>query len=163
MSDTPPMNVLAMPGHVIRRLHQRSMQVFSTLTQEAGVDLTSVQFAALDAIAGLPGADQATIAQMIAFDRATIGGVIDRLLQKGWIERSVSMRDRRAKELKISPAGEEVLALLVPVVTQVQDTLMAPLTPQERQTFMALAAKVLGLASTPPPPLPAAAAPERPA
>lgn len=145
MSDTPRMHALAMPGHVIRRLHQRSMQVFSSLTQEAGLDLTSVQFAALDAIASHPGADQATIAQLIAFDRATIGGVIDRLLQKGWIERSVSARDRRAKELRISPSGHDVLAQLLPVVNQVQDTLMAPLTPQERQVFMTLASKVLGL------------------
>ena len=52
--------------------------------QAAGFVLTSVQFAALDAIAQQPAIDQATLAATISFDRATIGGVIERLESKGW-------------------------------------------------------------------------------
>ena len=84
-----------MAGHVIRRLHQQSTQVFVHRTQAAGFDLTPVQFAALDAIHAHPTTDQARVAEMIAYDRATIGGVIDRLEQKGWIHRVVSAQDRR--------------------------------------------------------------------
>ncbi|MCB2070356.1 MAG: MarR family transcriptional regulator, partial [Ottowia sp.] len=81
------MDSLDMAGHLIRRLHQQSTQIFVQRTQAAGFDLTPVQFAALDAIRAYPATDQATVAEMIAYDRATIGGVIDRLEQKGWVRR----------------------------------------------------------------------------
>jgi hypothetical protein len=88
------MDTLDMAGHLIRRLHQQSTQVFVQRTQEAGYELTPVQFAALDAIHTHPHTDQARVAEMIALDRATIGGVIERLEQKGWIRRVVT--DARA-------------------------------------------------------------------
>jgi hypothetical protein len=66
------MKRIATAGHLIRRLHQQSTQVFQARTQAAGFDLTSVQFAALDAIARQPGIDQASLAAIISFDRATI-------------------------------------------------------------------------------------------
>ena len=134
-----------MAGHLIRRLHQQSAQVYLAQTQAAGFDLTSVQFAALDAIAQQPGTDQATLAATISFDRATIGGVIDRLESKGLVQRVVSTQDRRARQLHITPAGEQLLATCRPVVEALQAEILAPLSPAERTTFLALAHKALGL------------------
>ena len=134
-----------MAGHLIRRLHQQSAQVYLAQTQAAGFDLTSVQFAALDAIAQQPGTDQATLAATISFDRATIGGVIDRLESKGLVQRVVSAQDRRARRLHITPAGEQLLATCRPVVEALQAEILAPLSPAERATFLALAHKALGL------------------
>src|SRR5574343_53528 len=82
-----------MAGHLIRRLHQQSTQVFQAHTQAAGLDLTSVQFAALDAVAQAPDIDQASLAAVIGFDRATLGGVVDRLETKGLLQRVVSAQD----------------------------------------------------------------------
>jgi transposase InsO family protein len=48
-----------------------------------------------------PGLEQARIAARIAYDKATIGGVIDRLEQKGFIKRSISKSDRRAREVTL--------------------------------------------------------------
>ncbi len=67
------MKTHGMAGHLIRRLHQISTQVFARRTQAAGYDLTSVQFAAMDALASDPGIDQATVAARIAYDRAADG------------------------------------------------------------------------------------------
>lgn len=134
-----------MAGHLIRRLHQQSTQVFQARTQAAGFDLTSVQFAALDAIAQQPGIDQATLAATIGFDRATIGGVVDRLEHKGLVRRVVSAQDRRARQLHLTPEGEQLLEASRPVVEALQDHILAPLSPAERATFLALAHKALGL------------------
>lgn len=145
MTDSPetPMDSLDMAGHLIRRLHQQSSQVFMQRTQAAGFDLTSVQFAALDAIRAQPGTDQARVAEMIAYDRATIGGVIERLEQKGWIRRVVSERDRRARELSLTPEGERVLAALLPVVRALQDDILPSLKPADRARFLQLARQAL--------------------
>ena len=134
-----------MAGHLIRRLHQQSTQVFQAQMQAAGFDMTSVQFAALDAIAQQPGIDQASLAATIGFDRATIGGVVDRLEQKGLLQRQVSAQDRRARELQLTAEGKRLLKACRPVVEALQADILAPLTAPERKAFMALAHKALGL------------------
>jgi MarR family transcriptional regulator, temperature-dependent positive regulator of motility len=139
------MDRIAMAGHLIRRLHQQSTQVFQARTQAAGFELTSVQFAALDAIAEQPGVDQASLAATISFDRATIGGVIDRLEQKGLLRREVSAQDRRARCLWLTREGERLLAAVRPVVEGLQADILAPLTRKERDVFLALALKALAL------------------
>jgi len=132
-------------GHLIRRLHQQSMQIFQTQMQAAGFDLTSVQFAALNAVAMHPGIDQASLATTISFDRATIGGVIDRLERKGLVQRLISAQDRRARQLHLTQEGEQMLAACRPVVKSLQADILGPLSPAEREVFLALAYKTLGL------------------
>ena len=139
------MHRIEMAGHLIRRLHQQSTQVFQARTQAAGFDLTSVQFAALDAIARQPGIDQASLAATISFDRATIGGVIDRLEHKGLLQRVVSVQDRRARQLHVTPEGKQLLVASRPVVEALQADILAPLSPAERTAFLRLAQKALGL------------------
>ena len=137
------MVTLDMAGHLIRRLHQQSTQVFVQRTQAAGFDLTPVQYAALDAIEAHPATDQACVAEMIGYDRATIGGVIDRLEKKGWIQRVVSERDRRARELSLTAKGKSILSALKPVVQDLQSDILLPLSEAEQKRFMDLARQVV--------------------
>lgn len=137
------MESLDMAGHLIRRLHQHATQVFVQRTQEAGYDLTPVQFAALDAIHACPDTDQARVAEAIAYDRATIGGVIERLEQKGWVRRVVSERDRRARELSLTPEGRRVLLALLPVVRAAQDEILQSLSARDRARFLEMARQAI--------------------
>lgn len=130
-----------MPGHVIRRLNQISTSVFNEGVRAAGFDLTAVQFAALDVIAAVPGLDQARLAGAIAYDRATIGGVVDRLEAKGLVARRVSRTDRRARELRATEAGLDLLARIKPVVRDLQPRILGGLDEEERQLFLKLARK----------------------
>lgn len=143
------MNVSHMPGHLIRRLHQRSGAEFQRHVAAAGFDLTSVQYAALDALTGHPGIDQAQLAALIAYDRATIGGVVDRLEGKGLIARRISDTDRRARVLTLTPEGEATFAAMRPVVRALQADILASLDAQEVETFLTLARKALGLNPAP--------------
>jgi len=138
------MEALGMAGHLIRRLHQQSGAVFLARARQAGHDLTSVQFAAMDAIRAQPGIDQAGVAGLIAYDRATIGGVIDRLVAKGLVARVVSPRDRRARELRLTEDGARIFDGFLPVVQDLQAEILAPLTPDERAAFLRLARKAIG-------------------
>jgi DNA-binding MarR family transcriptional regulator len=137
------MDILDMAGHLIRRMHQQSTQVFAQRTRAAGYDLTPVQFAALDAIHAHPATDQARVAELIGYDRTTIGGVIDRLEQKGWILRVVSERDRRARELSLTTEGKRVRAALMPIVRSLQGEILDTLNAGERARFLELARKAV--------------------
>lgn len=132
-----------MPGHLIRRLNQLSTHVFQTRLQQAGYDLTPVQFAAMDVLRATPGLDQASIAAQIAYDRATIGGVIDRLEQKGYVSRTISERDRRAREVTLTSHGRLVYDEVFPIVATLQDDILAGLDAPEKHTFLRLAEKAI--------------------
>ncbi len=137
------MSVQDMAGHLIRRLHQQSTQLFVLRTQAAGFDLTPVQYAALEAIYENPGIDQARVAEMIGYDRATIGGVIERLEKKDWIRRVVSEQDRRARQLSTTPKGNKIRAALEPIVQDLQRDILQPLTDDEQKRFINLARKAV--------------------
>lgn len=134
-------HIHSMPGHLIRRLHQISQSVFHAHMQDRGIELTPVQFAALSVLAHHDGIDQATLAGLIAYDRVTIGGVVDRLEAKALVKREVSPKDRRARVLSLTDAGKALVDSAEASVIAVQDDMLCGLTPDERAQFIALAAK----------------------
>jgi DNA-binding MarR family transcriptional regulator len=131
-----------MAGHLIRRLHQISTSVFQNGMKQHHHDCTAVQFAALHAISKNPKVDQATIAGLIAYDRATIGGVIDRLEARELVSRSVNKRDRRAKELMLTDKGKTTLQAMMPLVEKLQTDMLAGLSQTEQVEFLRLAGKM---------------------
>lgn len=133
--------IYEMAGHLIRRLNQISASVFADRMAREGRELTPVQFAALTAVEAEPGIDQATLAGAIAYDRATIGGVVDRLEQKGLIERTVSQKDRRARTLCLTKKGRRLLDEVRPIVWDLQKDILAGLDPSEQKDLLALLKK----------------------
>lgn len=124
----------AMPGHLIRRAHQVSTALFA---EECGrFDLTAVQFAALSAIRDAPGLDATRLSALIAFDRSTLGDVLERLEAKGWIAREASPSDRRVKKLALSEAGSALLAQVMPLVERVQERLLQPFPAEQRTAVL---------------------------
>jgi DNA-binding MarR family transcriptional regulator len=132
-----------MPGHLIRRLSQQSNQVFQDEMKRIGADVTSVQFAAMQAIDLHGEMEQSQIAQSIHYDKATIGGVIDRLEKRGWVERKANPKDRRAKLVTLTKEGRQALEAFTPVVKELQDQVVANLSSEERALFIKLAQKIV--------------------
>jgi DNA-binding MarR family transcriptional regulator len=136
-------DLYAMPGHLIRRVHQISMAIFAEECAASG--LTSVQFAALKAIQENPDVDATRLSSLIAFDRSTLGDVLERLEAKGWILRSASPHDKRIKLLRLSPAGSQVLAAVEPEVRRVQQRLLEPLQPGDRTEMLRMLTQLIRL------------------
>lgn len=132
-----------MEGHLIRRLHQLSGQVFQRHTEEAGFELTPVQFSALHTLRAHPGVEQAQLAALIAYDRATLGSVLDRLEKKGYIQRAVSPTDRRAREVRLTDAGLALVEAATPVVEALQAEIAQGLDDKERGQLVNLMRKVV--------------------
>ena len=132
-----------MPGHLARRFQQIAVAVFLAEVEQAGYDLTPVQYAALAAVGSNPGVDQVTLAGLIAFDRTTITGVVDRLVTKRLITRRESRRDRRARELTITAAGRQTLRGIAPAVEAAQRTMLRGLTDREANELLRLLQKAI--------------------
>jgi len=132
-----------MPGHLARRFQQIAVAVFLAEVEEAGYDLTPVQYVALATVGANPGIDQVSLAGLIAFDRTTIGGVVDRLVTKGLITRQESSRDRRARVLTITAAGLQTLRGIAPAVEAAQRSMLRGLTEREANELVRLLQKAI--------------------
>jgi DNA-binding MarR family transcriptional regulator len=131
------------PGHLARRFQQIAVAIFHAEVEEAGYDLTTVQYAALATIGTHPGIDQATLAGLIAYDRTTITGVVDRLVQKGLAVRQASSTDRRAHALQITDEGRRTLCAIEPAVDAAQRTMLRGLSADEAEEFLRLLRKAI--------------------
>src|SRR5471030_1646365 len=92
--------VYTKPGYLFRRMQQIAVALF--VEECRAHDLTPVQFAALVAIHTHPGIDATRLSAVIAFDRSTLGNVIERLETKAYVERRPSREDKRTKLLYLT-------------------------------------------------------------
>jgi DNA-binding MarR family transcriptional regulator len=128
------------PGYLIRRAHQTSMAIFAE--ELGGYEVTSLQFAILQALVDEPGADQITVAQRVALDAATSGSVIMRLEERGWLRREASPTDKRRKLLWLTPEGEKMAMEMKKPAKKVQQRLLESLSEAERVQFVALLKRI---------------------
>ncbi len=129
------------PGHYIRRLQQIAVAIF--LDESRELEVTPVQYAALQAIENSPGIDQRTLARVIGFDTSTIAGVIDRLDARGWVKRGASDTDRRVRLLTLTDTGRALTHAVVPGMLRAQERILAPLTVAQRTKFLAMLRKLV--------------------
>jgi DNA-binding MarR family transcriptional regulator len=131
------------PGHLIRRGQQIAVAIF--MEECARFDITPVQYASLVAIRENQNLDATRLSALVAFDRSTLGNVLERLEAKGLIERTGSPQDKRVKVLRLTPGGARVLREVEPAVVKAQERILAPLKPEDRRRFVALLAQLVEL------------------
>jgi len=135
--------VYAAPGYLFRRMQQIAVSIFMEECRE--FDLTPVQYAALIAMHTHPGIDATRLSAVIAFDRSTLGSVIERLEAKGYVERKPAPEDRRIKLLYLTKQGGAILREIMPVVERAQARMLEPLKPADRKTLMTLLVQLVDL------------------
>jgi DNA-binding MarR family transcriptional regulator len=135
--------VYTAPGYLFRRMQQIAVSIF--VEECKAFDLTPVQYAALIAIHTHPGIDATRLSAVIAFDRSTLGNVIERLEAKELIERNPSPGDKRVKLLTLTRSGAALLRAIVPSVDRAQQRMLQPLKAADRKTLMALLTQLVDL------------------
>jgi DNA-binding MarR family transcriptional regulator len=135
--------VYTKPGYLFRRMQQIAVSIF--VEECKAYDLTPVQFAALVAIQTHPGIDATRLSAVIAFDRSTLGSVIERLEAKLYIERKPARADKRVKLLHLTKTGAALLHDILPSVDRAQARMLQPLKPADRKTLLALLTQLVDL------------------
>jgi MarR family transcriptional regulator, lower aerobic nicotinate degradation pathway regulator len=135
--------VYTAPGYLFRRMQQIAVSIF--IEECRACDLTPVQYAALVAIHTHPGIDATRLSAVIAFDRSTLGNVIERLQTKALIERKPSRGDKRIKLLYLTRAGAALLREIMPSVGRAQARMLQPLKAADRKTLMVLLTQLVDL------------------
>ncbi|PJG50575.1 MarR family transcriptional regulator [Bradyrhizobium forestalis] len=135
--------VYAAPGYLFRRMQQIAVSIF--MEECKAFDLTPVQYAALVAIHTHPGIDATRLSAVIAFDRSTLGSVIERLQAKDYIERKPAPEDKRIKLLYLTKSGAAILREIIPAVERAQARMLEPLKPADRKALMGLLVQLVDL------------------
>jgi DNA-binding MarR family transcriptional regulator len=135
--------VYAAPGYLFRRMQQIAVALF--IEECRAFDLTPVQYAALIAIHTHPGIDATRLSAVIAFDRSTLGSVIERLESKKLIDRKPSGEDKRVKLLYLTKAGATILRDIMPSVEKAQARILQPLKPSDRKVLLSLLTQLVDL------------------
>jgi len=135
--------VYAAPGYLFRRMQQIAVSIF--MEECKAFDLTPVQYAALIAIHTHPGIDATRLSAVIAFDRSTLGSVIERLQAKDFVERKPAPEDKRIKLLYLTKQGAAILREIIPAVERAQARMLEPLKPTERKALMGLMSQLVDL------------------
>jgi DNA-binding MarR family transcriptional regulator len=91
------------------RLHQRLSGVASTWLK--GIGLSIAQLDALTVLDQNRGITQQMLAGRLYVTKGNVSGLIDRLVEAGFVERRAIPGDRRSHSLFITPAGEEKVAM----------------------------------------------------
>jgi MarR family transcriptional regulator, lower aerobic nicotinate degradation pathway regulator len=135
--------VYTAPGYLFRRMQQIAVALF--MEECKAFDLTPVQYAALVAIRTHPGIDATRLSAVIAFDRSTLGSVIERLEAKKYVERKPAPEDRRVKLLYLTRSGVAVLRDITPSVDRAQARMLQPLKPVDRKILLTLLEQLVDL------------------
>jgi len=135
--------VYTKPGYLFRRMQQIAVAIF--VEECKAYDLTPVQYAALVAIHTHPGIDATRLSAVIAFDRSTLGNVIERLEAKRHVERRPAREDKRVKLLHLTRSGATLLRNIMPSVDRAQARMLQPLKSADRKVLMALLSQLVDL------------------
>lgn len=114
--------------------------VFARRVREVG--LTRAQWLALTRINRRPGVSQSELAEMMEIEKAPAGRIVDRLEEKGWVERRAEPSDRRINRIYLTAQGARIHAAISPLADATVRDALAGLTHAEQARLVALMSKV---------------------
>jgi DNA-binding MarR family transcriptional regulator len=127
------------PGHLARRLQQAHHLLWNTMVSE---EITSPQFAVLNALVAEPGLDQRTVGERVGLDRSTIAEVISRLGRRGLLDKVRDPQDGRRSLLRPTEDGVRTHRKLTVRTARMNQVFLAPLSAEEQTVFLDLIRRV---------------------
>ncbi|MFC2953854.1 MarR family winged helix-turn-helix transcriptional regulator [Marinicaulis aureus] len=129
-------------GYRVRRAGSVLFQTFSEALREE--QLAPGQYSVLLLIGLNPGLSQMRLAEATGIDRSTIVPIISRFVKMGWVRRVRRKEDRRVYSLRLTPAGEALIAAAQPKVEMHEKNFAGVLTKAEKKTLIELLARLTG-------------------
>src|SRR5215210_6694268 len=131
-------------GQLFFRLWRASHTRIGEALQSIG--LTPALFAILNFLRGREVAIQQEIGSAMGIDPSTMVSLIDQLESAGLAKRRPHRRDRRAREVVITPKGRRTLERGRGLAMQVEDDVLQGLTAAERRQLLTLLRRALSSA-----------------
>jgi MarR family transcriptional regulator, lower aerobic nicotinate degradation pathway regulator len=127
---------------LISRSYARSHRLLTDGFAASGSGLRSYHYRLLAALEEWGPTGQAELGRRTGIDRSDVVAILGDLERLGLTERSVDITNRRRNIVSITPSGSAKLTALDDVLDQVQERVLAPLSPNERRQLTKLLRKL---------------------
>jgi DNA-binding MarR family transcriptional regulator len=104
--------------------------------------LKAVEFSILVLVAANPEANQKQIGQALDVSAPNMAITLDRMVERGWVERVRSTRDRRSMLIHLTPAGRELVQRAERIAATMEQGALRMLSSAERALLVELLLKV---------------------
>lgn len=121
-------------GYKLRLAQQRHIDIFNRQMP----DVTPTQFSVLVRLHERQKLSQNELGRSVSMDAATTKGVVDRLIERGWLESQASDTDKRRRNITLTTRGRNFIDSAIKIATEVSANTMKPLNAQEQKQLLAL-------------------------
>lgn len=122
------------------RVHEKLQHHASSHLE--GYALTPAQYDVLAQLSDAPGMTQQALAERLMVTKGNVCGLIDRMSERGFVQRKPDPEDRRANLLFVTDLGRDVAEKAIPAYAQFVREHLAVLDESEQRTLEALLRKV---------------------
>jgi DNA-binding MarR family transcriptional regulator len=106
------------------------------------LDLKVVDFSILMLVAQNPQVNQKQLGQALDISAPNMAVTLDRMVERGWVERVRSTSDRRAQHIHLTPAGVQLVQRAEKIAATMEAPALAVLSMAERALLIELLHKV---------------------
>ena len=144
--DAMPSRLNEIPTWLISQAALHGHRLLARAFAAAGS--SGYQYRLLAALDEFGPASQAALARRTGIDRSDVVAALNDLAGRGLVNRSADPADRRRNIITVTAAGTGWFQQLDSVVADVQNTLLAPLSPAERRQLTRLLSRILSHAGS---------------
>ncbi len=108
------------------------------------LDLKIVEFSILMLVAANPQVNQKRLGAALDISPPNMAVTLDRMVERGWVERVRSTQDRRAQQIHLTAQGAELVQRAEKIASTMENASLRVLSPAERALLIELLMKVAG-------------------
>ncbi len=108
------------------------------------LDLKIVEFSILMLVASNPQINQKRLGAALDISAPNMAVTLDRMVERGWVERVRSTQDRRAQQIHLTAKGTELVQRAEKIALTMENAALKVLSPAERALLIELLMKVAG-------------------
>ena len=127
-------------GYHLRRAFGAMAADFSAAME--GTGLRQVLFAILAVVARNPGTNQGMVGKLLGIKRANMVSLINELVDRGLLDRTIDVQDRRAFSLTLTPEGAALLDEGLARIRAHEERMLAGFTEAEKDMLVRLLKRI---------------------
>ncbi|MGE3988755.1 MarR family winged helix-turn-helix transcriptional regulator [Pseudorhodoplanes sp.] len=128
------------PGFLFRLVLKRHTTIF---TDNMIGGLTPPQFTVLAKLLEIESTSQNYLGRLVAFDQATIKGIVDRLEKRGLVALRQDPSDKRRHIVVLTPKGQKLAETAIEAAKDITRQTIAPLSSTEQKRLVRLLKKLV--------------------
>lgn len=126
------------PGFLLRLALRRHTTIFT----DKMTSLTPPQFSVVAKLSEIGPTSQNYLGRLVAFDAATIKGIVDRLSARGIVSFCPDPSDKRRRAVVLTDEGNKIAEKAMKLAKEITRETIEPLTAAERQSLVTILKKL---------------------